>query len=334
MIFYVLFLGQAIGLNGVQMIWFSIYIMVLFLCVILHEYGHALTAKKYGVETLDIIISPIGGLARLKSLPDKPIQEFYIAIAGPLVNVIIALVLGLVIYLGFSQHPLAISDNFDKIHIFSEFLKMVFLTNVALFVFNLIPAFPMDGGRILRALLSLKLTKVKATQVASILGKVLAVGFMILAFMNQHLILGFISIFIFSMAHAEYKQTKIVAKLKSTKIGTLAIEQYDPLYASSLIKDITASQFLKSRIVVNESGYPIGSLPIHFIEDAKENLNEELKVWELASPKIRYIDESVSVEKAKLLMQEEGLSIIAVTKNGQLHGVVDRDIILNFIKSY
>jgi len=334
MLFYVLFLGQAIGLNGEQMIWFSLYIVALFICVILHEYGHALTAKKYQVDTLDIIISPIGGLARLKSLPEKPLQEFYIAIAGPLVNVVIACVLGLIIYFGLSQHPLDISDNFSEIHIFSEFLKMVFLTNVALFVFNLIPAFPMDGGRVLRSLLSLKMTRVKATLIASTIGKVLAIGFVIAAFINQNLILGFIGIFIFSMAHAEYKQIKLIEKLRVTSIGELAIVHYKPLRSDMLINEIDDNGPLRSHLIINDAGFPIGSLPIHFIEDARQNLSSSLTVGDLASPKIRYIDESKSVEDTKSIMQKEGLSVVAVTRNGQLHGAVDRDIILNFIKSY
>jgi len=333
MLFYVLFLGQAIGLNGEQMIWFSIYILALFFCVILHEYGHALTAKKYQVDTLDIIISPIGGLARLKSLPDKPLQEFFIAIAGPLVNVVLATLIGSIIYFGMGENPLDISENFSQIQVFSEFLKMVFLTNVALFIFNLIPAFPMDGGRVLRSLLSLKMTRVKATMIASSIGKILAVGFLITAFINQHLILGFIGIFIFSMAHTEYKQIKLIDKLKSTMIGDIAVVNIKPLRLDDPIADVSTDGPLKSQIVVNESGFPIGSLPIHFIDDAKENLSRDVTVKQLLSPKIRYVDESLSVEETKELMQEEGLSVVAVTKNGQLHGAVDRYIILNFIRS-
>jgi len=314
------------------MIWFSIYIAALFTCVILHEYGHALTAKKYQVDTLDIIISPIGGLARLKSLPEKPLQEFYIAIAGPLVNVVIATLLGVIIYFGFAQHPLDISENFSQIHVFSEFLKMVFLTNVALFIFNLIPAFPMDGGRVLRSLLSLKMSRVKATLIASMIGKVMAIGFIIAAFMNSHVILGFIGVFIFTMAHTEYKQIKLMDKLRSTNIGQLAVMDFVPLRTDVLISEVVNSGLLKSHIVVNEFGIPVGSLPLHFIEDAQQNLSDDLTVGELSSPKIRYLDESRSIEEAKNMMQEEGLSVIAITKNGQLHGAVDRDIILDFIK--
>ena len=314
------------------MIWFSIYIAALFTCVILHEYGHALTAKKYQVDTLDIIISPIGGLARLKSLPEKPLQEFYIAIAGPLVNVVIATLLGVIIYFGFGQHPLDISENFSQIHVFSEFLKMVFLTNVALFIFNLIPAFPMDGGRVLRSLLSLKMSRVKATLIASMIGKVMAIGFIIAAFMNSHVILGFIGVFIFTMAHTEYKQIKLMDKLRSTNIGQLAVMDFVPLRTDVLISEVVNSGLLKSHIVVNEFGIPVGSLPLHFIEDAQQNLSDDLTVGELSSPKIRYLDESRSIEEAKNMMQEEGLSVIAITKNGQLHGAVDRDIILDFIK--
>ena len=334
MLFFILFLGQANGLNAEQMVWFSIYVLVLFFCVILHEYGHALTAKRYDVDTLDIIISPIGGLARLKNLPEKPLQELFIAIAGPLVNVFIAIIIGSFIYFGYGENPFDFQGDLYQIHIFPEFLKMVLLINIALFVFNLIPAFPMDGGRVLRSLLAMKLGRLKATMIASTIGKILAVGFVIAAVMNQHLILGFVGIFIFSMAHAEYKQIKLQDKLKTTSIGDLAVKNYKPLNEKELITSIPQEGELKSHIVVNDLGLPVGTLPIHFIDDAKENLSNDLTVGQIASSKIRYVDISESVESVKQLMQKEGLSIVAVTKNGQLHGAVDRDIILDFISSY
>lgn len=334
MLFFILFLGQAHGFNAEQMVWFALYIVVLFLCVILHEYGHALTARKYQVDTVDIIISPIGGLARLKNLPDKPMEEFFIAIAGPLVNVLIALCIGALIYFGYDENPFNFHEDLSQIHIFSEFIKLVFLINVALFFFNLVPAFPMDGGRVLRSLLSLKMSRVKATMIASTIGKVLAIGFVIAAFFNQHLILGFVGIFIYTMAQTEYKQIKLQAKLKSTSIAEITVTDYSPLSEEQLLSDLPVESKIKSHLVVNSFGFPVGTLPVHFIEDAKINFSDDTKIGELASSKIRSVDLSSPVEDVKQLMQEEGLSVVAITKNGQLHGVVDRDIILDFIRSY
>lgn len=334
MLFFILFLGQANGLNAERMIWFSLFILVLFFCVILHEFGHALAARKYGVETYDIIISPIGGLARLKSLPENPIYEFYIAIAGPLVNVFLGVVVGAIVHFGYGQNLFDVQENFVRIHVFSEFLKHVFLINVALFVFNLLPAFPMDGGRVLRSLLSMKLPRLKATFIASVIGKIMAVGFVIVAVFNFHLILGFVGIFIFTMAHAEYKQVKVETNLKNTSLGDVMVVDYVPMRSDTLIKDINQDTGLKNHLVVNESNDLIGSLPRQFIEETQDALSINITAGELASSKVRFMDVEESIYSAKQTMQEEGLGIVAVTKNGQLQGVVDRDLIIDLINSY
>ena len=168
LILFVSYSAFASGDKLVQGLGLITYVLVLFLCVILHEYGHALTAKNYGVYTKDIIISPIGGLARLESMPDKAIQEFFIALAGPIVNLIIGLFLAAILYFTTGRMIPEISDfKFDEP---IEFIRYIIWMNFALFLFNLIPAFPMDGGRILRSLLSIKLGKVRATKIAAGIG--------------------------------------------------------------------------------------------------------------------------------------------------------------------
>lgn len=334
MLFFILFLGQANGLNAERMIWFSLFILTLFFCVILHEFGHALMARKYNSETYDIIISPIGGLARLKNLPEKPLYEFYIAIAGPLVNVVIAVIIGCIIHFGYRQNLFDVQENFVRINVFSEFLKHVFLINIALFVFNLLPAFPMDGGRVLRSLLAMKLTRVKATYIAATIGKIMAVGFIIIAAYNFHLILGFVGIFIFTMAHAEYKQVKVEDKLKNTTLEEVMVSGYEPVRENTLIKDINQNSRLKNHLVINASGHPIGTLPKQFIEDAALKKSELITAGELCSSKLHYMDAEESLYSAKQMMQQQGLGLIVVTKNGQLQGVVDRNIIIDIIRSY
>ena len=185
-----------------------LYVFSLFFCVILHEYGHALAARRFDVGTEDIILSPIGGLARLHRIPENPRQELVIAIAGPLVNLVIALILVLVILI-VGQFDISPQESMTMLVHPIGFIQMVLLLNVVLFVFNLIPAFPMDGGRILRAGLSLKLDRLKATRIASITGRLISIVFMVVGVYYSHYALIFIGLFVYIMAFKEYQYLKI-----------------------------------------------------------------------------------------------------------------------------
>ncbi|MCB0529028.1 MAG: site-2 protease family protein, partial [Saprospiraceae bacterium] len=193
---YALWVGHANELDWIGTIWLMGFFIALFTCVLLHEYGHSLTARRYGVETRDIILTPIGGIARLEKMPEKPMQEFLVAIAGPMVNVVIAALLfglSMLIFDGerwelfkwFLRDQLLLSGGEDAGDVMEEsgialsgilfYLPVLVATNIALVVFNLIPAFPMDGGRILRALLATRMKSLPATRAAVYLGRVMAV---------------------------------------------------------------------------------------------------------------------------------------------------------------
>jgi Zn-dependent protease len=183
--------GPAAARQGV------LFILLLFGCVLLHELGHALTAKKFGIGTSDIILLPIGGVARLDHIPNDPKQEFLIASAGPLVNVVIALVL--MFYLG---HRSAMSGLQDLMTPRVAMLSKLATVNVGLVLFNLIPAFPMDGGRILRSLLAMRLDYVRATEIAATIGQALAIFFGIIGFFGNTFLI-FIAFFVFMGAQQE-----------------------------------------------------------------------------------------------------------------------------------
>jgi Zn-dependent protease len=174
-----------------------LFILALFACVLLHEFGHAFAARGFGIETPDITLLPIGGVARLNRIPDKPWQELVVAIAGPLVNVVIAGVLIFVIHTSATLEQLEYLEN-PRV----ELLGKLAAVNVMLVLFNLIPAFPMDGGRVLRALLAMVMPYVRATQIAAWIGQGLAVVFGIFGILGNPLLI-FIAFFIFVGAQQE-----------------------------------------------------------------------------------------------------------------------------------
>ncbi len=193
------------SLTTAQALGFAAYMTCLFICVLLHEYGHALMARRYGISTQDIILTPIGGIARLNGFPNKPALEIMVAIAGPLVNVVILLVVvGVLKLLGAGIPNPELVDYSIFTHPIG-FLYMIMVMNGLLFLFNLIPAFPMDGGRIFRALLSFWFSKEKATFAASIVGRGFAIAFVAIGVYNKILVLVGVGIFVFFAAGMEYK---------------------------------------------------------------------------------------------------------------------------------
>jgi Zn-dependent protease len=185
---YVLWHAQTAGLDTLETVWITGLFLSLFVCVLLHEFGHAIAAKRYGVSTRDIVLMPIGGVARLEKMPEKPVQEFVVAIAGPAVNVVIAtlLFIGMGVFSdGYLLEMLAdaiqqdigydvLTQSGQVISPGLHFAIKLAITNVALVIFNMLPAFPMDGGRVFRSLLSMWIGRPKATKIAAWLGQTIA----------------------------------------------------------------------------------------------------------------------------------------------------------------
>ena len=179
-----------------------LFILLLFGCVLLHELGHALTAKTFGIGTTDITLLPIGGVARLEQIPNEPKQELLIAIAGPLVNVVIAILL--IYYLG---HRAAASDFEDLNTPRVAMLSKLASVNIGLVLFNLIPAFPMDGGRILRSILAMRMNYLRATEIAARVGQALAIVFGIIGFFYNTFLI-FIAFFVYMGAQQEAEMAR------------------------------------------------------------------------------------------------------------------------------
>jgi len=202
-----------------------IFILALFACVVAHEYGHALMARRYGIRTPDITLLPIGGLARLERMPEKPSQEIAVALAGPAVNIVIWAVL--MVLLGGRLAPMEQMINPDGG--LSGFLSRLASVNLFLAVFNMLPAFPMDGGRVLRAALASRMGRVRATEIAAMAGRALAFGMGFLGLMSGNPFLILIAVFIFFAAGAEAQDVSMRALSRRFTARDAMITAYEPL---------------------------------------------------------------------------------------------------------
>jgi Zn-dependent protease len=234
--------GQSIGSAVLGVI----FILTVFLCVILHELGHALTARRYGIKTRDIILLPIGGVARLERLPTQPLQELWVALAGPAVNIVIAAGLFTFLKLTASLEPLQTMTLTT-----GPFLERIMAINIFLVAFNMIPAFPMDGGRVLRALLATRTEYSRATQIAASIGQGIAVLFgMIGLFFNPLLL--FIAFFVWIGAAQEAS----LAQMQSA-IGGIPVKQAMLTDFKTLKSNDTLERAVELTLAGSQKDFPV-----------------------------------------------------------------------------
>ncbi len=202
------------------------FVLAIFACIVLHELGHALTARRFGIRTRDITLLPIGGVARLERMPDDPTQELLVSMAGPAVNAAIAALLwfGLT---SLGTPPSLSPETLENL----PFLDRLLWVNVVLLVFNLVPAFPMDGGRALRAMLAMRLSFVRATRIAAALGQTLAFAFGAIGlFSNPFLVL--IALFVWIGAAAEVSAVETRSALAGLQASDAMLTDFEVLAPS------------------------------------------------------------------------------------------------------
>jgi Zn-dependent protease len=221
------------------------FIVALFGCVMLHEFGHALTAARYGIQTRDITLLPIGGIARMERMPDDPRQELWVALAGPAVNLVIAA--GLYVWLRFST-GFAPLEQLTMTR--GPFLERLLVANLMLFLFNLLPAFPMDGGRVLRALLATRMEYTQATQIAASFGQAMALLFGFLGFFNP--ILLFIALFVWIGAAQEASMAQIKSALGGIPVLRAMITDFQ-----SISPDEPLSQAVDQILAGSQQDFPV-----------------------------------------------------------------------------
>ncbi len=304
-----------------------LFTLLLFGCVVLHEYGHALTARRFGIKTRDITLYPIGGVARLERMPDKPIQELWVALAGPAVNVVIAVLLfGWLIISGTltSIASLGLTSG--------PFIERLMLVNITLVLFNLIPAFPMDGGRVLRALLALRLEYTRATQIAASIGQGMALllGFIGL-FSNPFLL--FIAFFVWIGAGQEASMVQMKNALGGIPVGRVTITDYQ-----SLTPQDTLGRAVELILAGSQTDFPVvenntvvGVLTRNDILAALSRQDRHVPIATIMRRDFQVVDANEMLEPAFIRLQTCDCHTMPVTYNGRLVGLLTTDNVGEFL---
>ncbi len=297
------------------------FILALFGIVVLHELGHALTARRYGIRTRDITLLPIGGVARLERIPEVPSQELAVAVAGPAVNVVMAVG----IYLG-----LALGRGLAPIHEVLRggggFLQQLFWVNVSLVVFNMVPAFPMDGGRVLRALLAMRLDYVQATQIAATIGQAIALVFGLLGlFFNPFLI--FIALFVWLAGSQEAGLVQIRAALGGIPVMRAMITDFRALHPNDPLEravGYVVSGFQQDFPVV-EDGRLVGVLTRTDLAAALGRYGPENRVGDVMQRDFATTDPREVLQTAFGRLQDGHARSLPVVQDGRLVGLLTAD---------
>lgn len=304
----------------------AVLITLIFVTVVIHELSHSYVAQRYGVNIERIVLLPIGGVAQMGEIPKNPRQELYIAVVGPMTNMVIA-GLSYLLFLGVGQ----LLAPFISAFIFEFALVNLFLAG-----FNLLPAFPMDGGRVLRAILAERMNYLRATEISVSVGKTFAIIMAALGiFVNFFLIL--IALFIYIGADQEYKATMI-----SSLLGGIKVENIMSSDVKTMTPELSIGQALEKMFKYKHMGYPViendkleGIVTFHDLSEA-EKINKELLVSDVMSKKLITTEPSEEVVIALEKLTKHDLGRLPVVEDNKLVGIISKtDImkVLNLMRS-
>ena len=304
------------------------FILALFACVVLHELGHALTARRYGIRTRSIFLLPIGGVATLERMPDDPKQEINVALAGPSVNLVIAF--GLWLWLSMSNTLVSVDDLSLTGGMFLERLMII---NVILAVFNLLPAFPMDGGRVLRAALSMRMGRNRATQVAAKIGQGLALWLGLMGLLYDPFLI-FIALFVWIGAAAEAGMEQIKSTLSDVAVGRAMLTDYHVLSPDDVLSKAIELTLIGSQkeFPVLEDTVIVGILTQNDLLKGLQAVGEQALVGDFMQTNIQYADANEPLQKVLERLQNCQCPLLFVTKAGHLVGIINLDNIMELIK--
>jgi stage IV sporulation protein FB len=306
--------GRDAAFDGV------LFMLLLFGCVLAHEFGHVLAARRYGIRTPEVTLWPIGGIASLERIPEKPGEELIVALAGPAVNVVIATVLVVVLGVGLEGGSMAELENAR-----AGILARVASANIFLVLFNLIPAFPMDGGRVLRAVLAMRVSHVEATRIAARIGQGAAFLFALVGlFANPMLIV--IGLFIYLSASAEAQHVAFQDGAKGLPVSDVMLNPVETLLPGSTLDDavdLLLRTAQKEFPVVDGAGRPRGVLTKDGIIVALRQGGAATPVLEVMARDLPTVRDCEPLETGlRLLNASRSPAVLVLGADGRLVGLL------------
>lgn len=327
---WVLLVNADTGSNIMELSWALLFMGALVISVLLHELGHAVTAMEYGIQAKNIVLLPFGGIASIEKFPDNPRQELLISFSGPLVNLIIAGLLKIMF-----PNETVIPDNFREVSITHgpDFILNLFLANLVIAVFNLIPAFPLDGGRMLRALLAFRLNYIRATFIASVIGKVIAAAMIGAGILLYSTILPIAGFFIIFAEDTEEYYLRVRSLVKNIRISDVLMLDYSSLPYDLTVKE--ASEMLMHNhseyFVVLQNEKPIGSVSrLAIISALAENKADHL-IKDLSKYNNETLQGDMTVDSVLEKLAEQDKKLFPVEDRGYFAGVVSLNHIIEYL---
>ena len=290
----------------------------LFVCVLLHEYGHALAARRYGIATRDITLLPIGGVARLERMPEKPWQEFVVAVAGPAVNVVIAAGLLAGLFLR-NTWELPATPSVTS----GGLIERLLLANVFLVLFNLLPAFPMDGGRVLRSLLAMRLNYARATGIAAAIGKGMAVLFGFAGLFGNPMLL-LIALFVWIGATQEAAAAQMKSSFAGATVRDAMLTDFRALSPQDSLANATKLLLAGSQtdFPVVDGGRVVGILDHSTLFQALRERGDLVPIGDVMRSGFVTLRADQSLDDALTEVCAEGGLTMAVTEDGRFIGLL------------
>lgn len=326
--------GQEGGFQGA--LFGVVTMLLLFVLVTMHELGHSFAALHYGIPVRQIVLLPIGGLAQLEKMPEKPVQELVVAIAGPAVNVVLAIIAGL---LAFSLGIPLVNPLADLTLTFTTVLSYLLLYNVVLLVFNMLPAFPMDGGRVLRALLAMVMDYERATVVAVNIGRIAAVLLAIYAIYSGAFFTLLISLFILVLGTQELVMVKWRGRMERSGFGYTVQQAYSAQagvlepYASVRQALMQQMQGEQSDFPVAEHGRYIGFVTEDGLLRAANLYGPDTMIYAAMSPDVRPVSLQTDLVDVQQQMARLRVRALPVVEYGRLLGIITYRQIQEFIRA-